>query len=184
MCCCESSLVRTSGRRVERVRKPRIPKPDLSCVSFTRRGGDCAAKVPDLTGGRPMNVDHIITAMLMALVKPRGEAIRSGVSDEPIVVVKRPADDDRGDTDRGENRTEVPQRPALNKVAVEAKGGTHRRADRHPHAVKRDHEKATSGWSTHFREESTTYVPTDAPRGWSVTRTAKHKRTWKHGKEK
>ena len=35
-----------------------------------------------LTGGRPMNVDHIMTAMLMALVKPRGEAMRSGVSDE------------------------------------------------------------------------------------------------------
>ena len=80
---------------MERVRKPRIPKPDLSCVSFTRRGGGCAAKVPDLTRGRPVDVDHIITAMLMALAKPRGEAMRPGVADEPVVVVKRPADDDR-----------------------------------------------------------------------------------------
>ncbi len=181
MCCCEASLVRTSGRHVERVRKPRIPKPDLSCVSFTRRGGDCAAKVLDLTGGRPMNVDHIIIAMLMALVKPRGEAMRPGVADEPIVVVKHPADDDRGDTVRGENRVKVPQRPALKEVAVEAKGGTHRKADRHPHAVKRDHEKTTSGWSTHSREESATYRPKDTRSGWSVTRAAKHKRTWKHG---
>jgi len=184
MCCCEPSLVRTSGRRVERARKPRIPKPDLSCVSSMRRGGGCAAKVPDLTGGRPMDVDHIITAMLMFLAKPRGEAMRSGVTDEPIVVVKRPADDDRGDTDRGQNRTKVPQKPALNKVAVKAKGGTHRKANRHPHAVKRDHEKATLGWFTHFWEESATYAPTDTLSGWSVTRTAKHKRTWKHGKEK
>jgi len=184
MCCCEPSLERTSGRRAERVRRPRTPKPDISCVFSACRGGGCAAKVPDLTGGRPMDVDHIITTMLMVLVKPRGETMRSGVADEPIVVVKHSADDDRGDTDRGQNRMQVPQRPALNKVAVEAKGGTHRKADCHPHAVKRDHEKTTSGWSTHFREELTTYVPTDARSGWSVTRTAKDKRTWKHGKEK
>ncbi len=184
MCCCEPSLVRTSGRRVERVRKPRIPKPEISCVSFTRRGGGCAAKVPDLTRGRPVDVDHIITAMLMVLAKPRGEAMRSGVADEPVVVVKHPADDDRGDTDRGENRMELPQRPALKEVAVEAKGGTHRKADCHPHAVKRDHEKTTSGWSTHSWEELATYASTDARSGWSVTRTVKHKRTWKHEKEK
>ena len=184
MCCCEPSLVRTSGRRVEWVRKPRIPKPEISCVSSTRRGGGCAAKVPDLTRGRPVDVDHIITAMLMVLAEPRGEAMRPGVADEPVVVVKRPADDDRGDTDRGENRTQVPQRPALNKVAVEAKGGTHRQADCHPHAVKRDHEKATFEWSTHFREESATYALTDTRSGWSETRPANHKRTWKHGKEK
>ena len=176
--------MRTSGRRVERVRKPRIPKPDLSCVSFMRRGGGCAAKVPDLTRGRPVDVDHIITTMLMVLAKPRGEAMRPWVADEPVVVVKRPADEDRGDTDRGENRMEVPQRPALDKVAVEAKGGTHRKADCHPHAEKRDHEKVTFGWSTHSVEESATYAPRDTRSGWSETRPAKDKRTWKHGKEK
>lgn len=110
--------------------------------------------------------------------------MRPGVADEPVVVVKRPAVDERGDTVRGENRVKGPQRPALNKVAVEAKGGTHRKADRHPHAVKRDHEKTISGWSTHSRKESATYTPKDTRSGWSVTRTAKDKRTWKHGKEK
>jgi len=78
----------------------------------------------------------------------------------------------------------MPQRPALNKVAVEAKGGTHRKADCHPHAVKRDHEKAAPGRSTHYREESATYASAETRSGWSETRPAKHKRTWKHGKGK
>jgi hypothetical protein len=49
---------------------------------------------------------------------------------------------------------------------VEAKGGTHRKADCHPHAVKRDHEKAAPGRSTHYREESATYASAETRSGW------------------
>ncbi len=68
------------------------------------RGGGCAAKVLDLTRGRPVDADHMITTILMILAKPRGEVTRSGVAEEPVVVVKRPAEDLHGDMRGGENR--------------------------------------------------------------------------------
>ena len=82
-------------------RRLRTPKPDISYVlSAMCIGGDCAAKVLVLTRGRPVDADHMITTIVMTLAKPRGEVMRPGVADEPVVVVKRPADDLR----RGENR--------------------------------------------------------------------------------
>ena len=107
------------------------------------RGGGCAAKVLVLTRGRPVDADHMITAILMILGKPRGELMRSGVADEPVVVVKRSAVDLHGDMRRGENRTQARSKPVLEKkVAAEAKGGTYRKANVHPHAERRDIEKA------------------------------------------
>jgi hypothetical protein len=107
------------------------------------RGGGCAAKVLVLTRGRPVYADHMITTILMILAKPRGEVRRTGVTDEPVVVVKRPAVDLHGDMRRGENRTAARSKPVLGKKAtVEAKGGTYGKANVHRHAARRDTEKA------------------------------------------
>jgi hypothetical protein len=107
------------------------------------RGGGCAAKVLVLTRGRPVDADHMITTILMILSKPRGEETRPGVADEPVVVVKRPAADLHGDMRRGENRTPARSKPVFEKkAAVEAKGGTYRKANAHPHAERRGMEKA------------------------------------------
>jgi hypothetical protein len=127
-----------------RARRHRTPKPDISYVlSAMCRGGGCAAKVLVLTGGRPVNADHMITTILMILAKPRGEVTRPWVADEPVVVVKRPAVDLHGDMRRGENRTAGRSKPVFEKKAtVEAKGGTYRKANVHPHAERRDIEKA------------------------------------------
>ena len=124
MCRCEPSLVRTSGRRAGRVRRPRTPKPDISCAIPACRGGGCAAKVPVLTRGRPVDVDHMITTILMTPAEPRGEAMRPGVAGGPVVVVKYSAVDVHGDMDRGQNRVPVQSSPAHGKkvVAAEAKG--------------------------------------------------------------
>lgn len=123
-------------------RRPRTPKPCISYVSAMRRGGGCAAKVLVLTRGKPVDADHMITTIVMTLAEPRGEVRRPGVADEPVVVVKHPADDPRGDTWRGQNGVTAQRTPALGrKVAVEAKGGTHRKASAHPHARRRGIEK-------------------------------------------
>jgi hypothetical protein len=111
------------------------------------RGGGCAAKVLVLTRGRPVCADHMITTILMILAKPRGEVMRAGVTDEPVVVVKRPAvdlhGDMHGDMRRGENRAAARSKPVLGKKAtVEAKGGAYRKADVHRHAARRGAEKA------------------------------------------
>ena len=90
-----------------RARRPRTPKPCISYVFAMCRGGGCAAKVLVLTGGMPVDADHMITTILMILAKPRGEVRRPGVADEPVVVVKRPAVDLHGDMRRGENRLEA-----------------------------------------------------------------------------
>lgn len=129
------------------------------------RGGGCAAKVLVLTRGRPEYADHMITTILMVLAKPRGEVRRAWVADEPVVVVKRPADDLHGDMRRGENRTQVRSKPVLEKKAtVEAKGGTYRKANTHPHAERRDIEKAGAIRSNHPGKEAATYAPSESPR--------------------
>jgi hypothetical protein len=81
----------------------------ISLTYETRsRGGGCAVnEVLVLTGGGPVNAIHTITTIMMDLSEPRGEVTRSGVSDEPIVIVKRSADDLHGDMRRGENRAKV-----------------------------------------------------------------------------
>lgn len=166
MCCCELSLVRTSGRRAGRVRRLRTLKPDIFCVIPACRGGSCAAKVPDLTRGRPVDVDHMITTIVMTLTKPRGEAMRPWVADEPVVVVKHSAVDIHGDVDRGENRVSVQSSPAHGKKveAVEAKGGTHRKTDCHPHAGKRGIEKTAARQSHHSGKDTATYMLLEIPR--------------------
>jgi hypothetical protein len=58
MCSCESSSVRTSGRRMARMRRPRTLKSNISYVFVMCRGGDCAAKVLDLTWGGPWMWSH------------------------------------------------------------------------------------------------------------------------------
>ena len=165
MCCCEPSLERTSGRRAGRVRRPRTPKPDISCVILACRGGGCAAKVPDLTRGRPVGVDYMIITMMMILAEARVEVMHPGVTDEPVVVVKHPADDDHGDMDRGQNGMKLQSSPAHGKkvVAVKAKGGTHRKADRHPYAGKRGMEKTAARRSTHLGKETATYELLESP---------------------
>lgn len=75
-----------------------------------------------------MDADHMITTILMNLAKARVEVKCPGVADEPVVVVKRRAEDLHGDMRRGENETKVCSTPALGrKVSMEAKGGTQRK---------------------------------------------------------
>lgn len=106
------------------------------------RGGGCAAMVLVLTRGRPVDAVHMITTILMNLAKARVEVKRPGVADEPVVVVKRRAADPHGDMWRGQNETKARSKPALGrKVSAEAKGGTHRKANAHPHARRRGVEK-------------------------------------------
>lgn len=128
------------------------------------RGGGCAAKVLVLTRGRPVDADHKITTILMTLAKPRGEVTCPGVADEPVVVVKRPAEDLHGDMRRGENRAEARSEPALGKKATaEAKGGTHRKANTHSHAGRRGLEKAGATRPNHHGKEAATYAPPGIP---------------------
>ena len=147
-------------------RRPRTPKPSISYVLRAMcRGGGCAAKVLVLTGGMPVDADHMITTILMTLAKPRGEVRRPGVADEPVVVVKRSAEDLHGDMRRGENRTQARTKPALEKKAtVEAKGGTHRKADTHPHAGRQGLEKAGATRRNHHGKEVATYAQPEIPR--------------------
>jgi hypothetical protein len=164
MCSCEPGMERTSGRQMARTRRPRTPKSDIFYVCAMCRGGGCAAKVLVLTGGRPVDADHMITTILMILAKPRGEVTRPGVADEPVVVVKRPADDLHGDMRRGENRTSARSKPVFEKKAtVEAKGGTYRKANVHPHAERRGIEKAGAIRSNHHGKEAATYASSDSP---------------------
>jgi len=145
------------------------------------RGGGCAAKVLDLTGGRPVDADPMITTILRALAKPRGEVMRSGVADEPVVVVKRSAEDLHGDMRRGENRAEARLKPALGKKrAVEAKGGTYGKADDHSHAGRRDLEKAGVTRSNHRGKERATYVPLGVPWRKAID-PSRHRRTERDG---
>jgi hypothetical protein len=58
MCNCESSSVRTSGRRAMGARRPRTPKPNISYVSVACRGGGCAVKFLNLTRGGPWMWPH------------------------------------------------------------------------------------------------------------------------------
>ena len=58
MCNCESSSVRTSGRRAMGARRPRTPKPNISYVSVVCRGGGCAVKFLNLTRGGPWMWAH------------------------------------------------------------------------------------------------------------------------------
>ena len=124
-----------------------------------------------------MDADHMITTILMILAKPRGEVMRSGVAEEPVVVVKRPAEDLHGDMRGGENRMEARSEQALGKKRiVKAKGGTHRKANGHPHAGRRDLEKAGAIPSSHRGKERATYAPLDVP--WrKVIDPSRHRRT-------
>ena len=107
----------------------------------------------------------MITAILMILSKARAEAKRPGVADEPVVVVKRPAEDLHGDMRRGENGTKARRKPALGrKVSAEAKGGTHRKTDTRPHAKRRGIEKAGATRWNHLGKEAATYARPERPR--------------------
>ena len=130
----ESSLVRTSGRRIGRDEEAsnskvlyflRIPM----CI-----GGGCVVTVLSLTRGRPVEVSDMITTILIRLKEPRGDNMPLGVADEPVVtplhercpvIVKRLTDDAHGDMSRGENKAKVQQVSALGrKTVAEVKGGT------------------------------------------------------------
>ena len=67
--------------------------------------------------------------------------------------------------DRGENGTQAQSSPAHGKkvVTVKAKGGTHRKADRHPHAGKRGMEKTAARQSHHFGKETASYARSEVP---------------------
>ena len=122
--------VRTSGRHMERARRPRTPKPEIFYVISMCRGGGCATKVLDLTRGRPVGTDHMITTILMIQTKAEVEVKYPGVTDEPVVVVKGIAADLHGDMRGGENGSQARRESALErKTDVEAKGGTQRKAD-------------------------------------------------------
>jgi hypothetical protein len=147
-----------------RARRPRTQKPNISYVRPMCRGGGCAAKVLVLTRGRPVDAEHMITTILMNLAEARVEVKRPGVADEPVVVVKRPADDLHGDMWRGENGTKAQSIPALGKkVTVEAKGGTQRKANAHPHAGRRGIEKTGETRPNHHGKEMATYAPSERP---------------------
>ena len=60
--------------------------------------------------GRPCADVHMITAIVMNQAKPEGGARPYRESEEPIVVVKQPAEDLHGDMRRGENGLKVPKR--------------------------------------------------------------------------
>ena len=72
----------------------------------------------------------MITTILMIQTEAKVEGIYPRVADEPVVVVKGCAADLHGDMRGGENATQARRESALErKTDVEAKGGTHRKAD-------------------------------------------------------
>ena len=163
--CCEPSVERTSGRRMARARRPRTPKPGISYVSAMRRGGGCAAKVLTLTGGRPVETVHMITAILMSLAEARVEVMCPRVADEPVVVVKHPADDLHGDMRRGENGMEVRSQIGSWKGNDRGDEGVNTQEGRHPYSCGRERlGKGRQNRSTRREGEATTYRSPEASR--------------------
>lgn len=138
----ESSLVRTSGRRIGKGEEASNSKAPYFLRIPMCRGGGCVVNVLSLTRGRPVEVSDMITTILIRLKEPRGDNRPLGVADEPVVIVKRLTDDAHGDMSRRENKTKVQHKPALKgKAVVKVKGGTCNKASNQNHETQGELEK-------------------------------------------